>query len=134
MMKSSLQNSQKGYVEMPEISFSFSCSLYEHHLRMSIFKLFHGLHFSYLEGGHRIIHDTVYFETSHLVACVACKRRAKFYLATLITRLVFTSFLSHYGSVSISLGQLVSLCISPLHCIDSCYFRPNNLYHYLVTY
>ena len=79
-------------LEMPEMSFSFSCSsyMYEHHPRMSFFKLFHGLHFSYLEGAQCIIHNTVNFETLQLVACLACKRGAKFYLATLIIRLVFS--------------------------------------------
>ena len=42
--------------------------MYDHHPRMSIFLLFHGLHVSNLEGGHRIIHNTVNFETLQLVA------------------------------------------------------------------
>ena len=60
-----------------------------------------------LEGSHRIIHNTVDFETLQLVASVAGNMRAKFYLATIITRMIFTSFLSRYAIVSQSLGPLV---------------------------
>ena len=33
-----------GMLEMSEIYFSFSCSLYEHHPRVSFFQLFHSRH------------------------------------------------------------------------------------------
>ena len=72
--------------------------------------------------GHRIIHNIVNFGTLQLVAGVAGKRRAKFHLATLITRMVFTSFLSQcYGSVSRSLAQIHAVS-DPTACTKSNYY------------
>ena len=45
-----------------------------------------------LVGGRRIIHRTFNFEALQVVAGVAGKRRAKFYLATLITQNGFHKF------------------------------------------
>ena len=92
---------------MPEISFSLSFSL---------------------EGSHCIQKNNNNFETLQLVAGVGGWRRGKFHLATLITRMVFTGFLSCYGNVSLPLGPLVSFCMSPLNCVDSRYFRTDSPY------
>ena len=73
-------------LEMPEIYFSFSYSLYEQHPRMSFFYLFHGLHVNYREGGHLIIHNTVNFETLKLVAGIAGNYKNVFYKFSLSQR------------------------------------------------
>ena len=72
----------------------------------------------YLEGDHRIIHNTVNFKTLQLITGVAGKRRAKFHSANgFLTALVFHSPLAHWVHFD-----------ATLHAADLCYFPSDNLY------
>lgn len=71
---------------MPENFFFLSAVLCTSSIRgCQCFNCFTAFMLATLEGGHRIIHNTVNFETLQLVASVAGERKAKFYSATIIT-------------------------------------------------